>query len=255
VPAATSFGDVCREEKGLVELPVAEGYGLVVGRLRLGPPVDIDAYLGPDLAAELAMLDFAPWQPYTDAHVHRVTANWKVTLDTFRENYHFDYLHRKTLKDYAYGGVLTFDPFGPHLRNCSAIRSIDELRDRRQDDWGEVTQHFSYQYQLFPNTSLTFDSRHIELWQILPVTPATSEVVHTAYMRPGLPDEDRDRLAEMAPWICETVVDGEDFWVAGRTEPGLRTGLVDTVLFGRNEPALQHLHRGFADALAAGRCD
>jgi phenylpropionate dioxygenase-like ring-hydroxylating dioxygenase large terminal subunit len=255
VPAAGSFGEVCREEKGLVELPVAEGYGLVVGRLRPGPPVDIDAYLGPDLAHELAMLDFAGWEPYTDAHIHRVSANWKVTLDTFRENYHFDYLHRNTLKDYAYGGVLTFDAFGAHLRNCSAIRSIDELRDRPEDEWGEVTQHFSYQYQLFPNTSLTFDSRHIELWQILPVDAATSEVVHTAYMRPGLPDAERDRLAEMAPWICETVVDGEDFWVAGRTEPGLRTGLVETVMFGRNEPALQHLHRGFASALDAARAD
>ena len=255
VPAAGSFGEVCREEKGLVELPVAEGYGLVVGRLRPGPPVDIDAYLGPDLAHELAMLDFAGWEPYTDAHVHRVSANWKVTLDTFRENYHFDYLHRNTLKDYAYGGVLTFDAFGAHLRNCSAIRSIDELRDRPEDEWGEVTQHFSYQYQLFPNTSLTFDSRHIELWQIQPVDAATSEVVHTAYMRPGLPDTERDRLAEMAPWICETVVDGEDFWVAGRTEPGLRTGLVETVMFGRNEPALQHLHRGFASALDAARAD
>jgi phenylpropionate dioxygenase-like ring-hydroxylating dioxygenase large terminal subunit len=255
VPAAGSFGEVCREEKGLVELPVAEGYGLVVGRLRPGPSVDIDAYLGPDLAHELAMLDFAGWEPYTDAHIHRVSANWKVTLDTFRENYHFDYLHRNTLKDYAYGGVLTFDAFGAHLRNCSAIRSIDELRDRPEDEWGEVTQHFSYQYQLFPNTSLTFDSRHIELWQILPVDAATSEVVHTAYMRPGLPDAERDRLAEMAPWICETVVDGEDFWVAGRTEPGLRTGLVETVMFGRNEPALQHLHRGFASALDAARAD
>jgi phenylpropionate dioxygenase-like ring-hydroxylating dioxygenase large terminal subunit len=255
VPAAGSFGEVCREEKRLVELPVAEGYGLVVGRLRPGPPVDIDAYLGPDLAHELAMLDFAGWEPYTDAHIHRVSANWKVTLDTFRENYHFDYLHRNTLKDYAYGGVLTFDAFGAHLRNCSAIRSIDELRDRPEDEWGEVTQHFSYQYQLFPNTSLTFDSRHIELWQILPVDAATSEVVHTAYMRPGLPDAERDRLAEMAPWICETVVDGEDFWVAGRTEPGLRTGLVETVMFGRNEPALQHLHRGFASALDAARAD
>ena len=255
VPAAGSFGEVCREEKGLVELPVSEGDGLVVGRLRPGPPVDIDAYLGPDLAHELAMLDFAGWEPYTDAHIHRVSANWKVTLDTFRENYHFDYLHRNTLKDYAYGGVLTFDAFGAHLRNCSAIRSIDELRDRPEDEWGEVTQHFSYQYQLFPNTSLTFDSRHIELWQILPVDAATSEVVHTAYMRPGLPDAERDRLAEMAPWICETVVDGEDFWVAGRTEPGLRTGLVETVVFGRNEPALQHLHRGFASALDAARAD
>jgi phenylpropionate dioxygenase-like ring-hydroxylating dioxygenase large terminal subunit len=253
VPVASAFEEMCREEKGLVDLPVAEGYGLVVGRLRPGPPVDIDAYLGPELAHELALLDFADWAPYTDPHVHPVTANWKVTLDTFRENYHFDYLHRNTLKGYAYGGVLTFDALGPHLRNCSAVRSIDELRGRSVDQWGEVTQHFSYQYQLFPNTSLTFDSRHIELWQILPVDAGTSEVVHTAYMRPGLPDEDRDRLAEMAPWICETVVDGEDFWVAGRTEPGLRTGLVDTVVFGRNEPALQHLHRGFAAALAAAR--
>jgi choline monooxygenase len=51
--------------------------------------------------------------------------------------------------------------------------------------------------------------------------------------------------------IGETVVDGEDFWVAGRTEPGLRGGLLDTVVFGRNEPAPQHLHRGYAAALEA----
>jgi choline monooxygenase len=76
-------------------------------------------------------------------------------------------------------------------------------------------------------------------------------VVHTQYARPDLPEAERERLAEMAPWICETVVDGEDFWVAGRTEPGLRTGLVDKVVFGRNEPALQHLHQGFAAALAS----
>jgi choline monooxygenase len=55
----------------------------------------------------------------------------------------------------------------------------------------------------------------------------------------------------MAPWICETVVDGEDFWVAGRTEPGVRSGVLDTVVLGRNEPAPQHLHRGFAAALRA----
>jgi hypothetical protein len=232
------------------------GSGLVRGGRRPAagpdePELDVDAYLGPDLAQELAMLDFADWAPYGETHVHRVGANWKVTLDTFRENYHFDFLHRTTLKEYAHGGVLTFDAFGPHLRNCSAIRSIGELRDRPDDEWGDVSGHLSYQYSLFPNTCMTFDSRHIELWQILPVTPATSEVVHTAYMRPGLAEAEQQRLAEMAPWICETVVDGEDFWVAARTEPGLRTGLVDTVVFGRNEPAPQHLHRGFAAALAA----
>jgi choline monooxygenase len=252
MPVASAFEGLCREDKGLVELPVAEGYGLVIGCLRPGPPIDVDAYLGPDLAQELAVLDFADWAPYGETHVHPVGANWKVTLDTFRENYHFDYLHKNTLKDYAHGGVLTFDAFGPHLRNCSAIRSVGELRDVPEDEWrGDAGRHISLQYSLFPNTCMTFDSRHIELWQIVPVDPGRSEVVHTQYMRPGLADEERERLAEMAPWICETVVDGEDFWVAGRTEPGLRTGLVDTVVFGRNEPAPQHLHRGFADAVAA----
>jgi choline monooxygenase len=253
VPVGSAFEGMCREEKGLVELPVAEGYGLVVGRLRPGAPVDIDAYLGPDLAGELAMLDFADWPLHTEPHVHPVDANWKVTLDTFRENYHFDHLHRTTLKDYAYGGVLTFDALGPHLRNCSAVRSIDELRGRPEAEWGEVTAYLSPQYALFPNVSLTFDRRHIELWQILPTGVHTSEVIHTAYVRPDLPEAERKSLAEFAAWVCKSVVDAEDFWVAARTEPGIRTGLVDTVVFGRNEPALQHLHRGYAAALEATR--
>lgn len=253
MPTADAFEGMCREDKGLVELPVAEGYGLVVGRLRHGEPVDIDAHLGPGLADELAMLDFADWEPYGEPHIHKVNANWKVTLDTFRENYHFDHLHRTTLASYAYGGVLTFDTFGPHLRNCSALRSIDELKNRPESEWGEVTRYFSYQYQLFPNTSLTFDVRHIELWQILPTGVDTSEVVHTAYLRPGLSEDERAKAVDMAPWICETVVDGQDFWVAGRTEPGIRTGLLDTIVFGRNEPAPQHLHRGFLTALTTGR--
>jgi phenylpropionate dioxygenase-like ring-hydroxylating dioxygenase large terminal subunit len=251
LPTAAAFDGMRREDKGLVPLPVAEGYGLVVGRLRPGPPVDVDELLGPRLAEELELLDFAAWQPYGETHTHPVGANWKVTLDTYRENYHFDYLHRDTLKSYAYGGVLTFDAFGPHLRNCSAIRSIDELRELPEEQWRDVDRHFSYQYSLFPNTCLTFDSRHIELWQIFPDGVDRSVVLHTAYARPGLPDEEHAKLVEMAPWICETVVDGEDFWVAARTEPGIRTGLVDTIVFGRNEPACQHLHRGFRDALEA----
>src|SRR4029077_18847865 len=95
---------MCREDKGLIDLPVAEGYGVVVGRLRPGAPVDIDDYLGPGLAEELALLDFADWTLFGEPHIHEVGANWKVTLDTYRENYHFDFLHRDTLASYAYGG-------------------------------------------------------------------------------------------------------------------------------------------------------
>ncbi|WP_019925646.1 aromatic ring-hydroxylating dioxygenase subunit alpha [Nocardia sp. BMG111209] len=253
VTSSEFFTGLCTEDKGLVELPVAEGYGLIVGRLRPGDPIDIDDYLGPGLVDELAMLDFADWQIFSEPHVHAVGGNWKVTLDTFRENYHFRFLHRRTLATYAHGGVLTFDSFGPHLRNCSALKSIDALHELPEAEWGDVGQHISLQYALFPNTNITFDSRHVELWQIVPIDEKSCEVVHTAYLRPGLSDAEREKYAEMAPWICETVVDGEDFWVAARTEPGIRAGALDSILFGRNEPAPQHLHRGFETALESAR--
>ena len=253
IPVPEGFEGLDLSCKSLIELPVTEGYGLIVGRLQPGPPIDIDGYLEPGLIDELAMLDFADWTIHGEPHLHKVEANWKVTLDTFRENYHFNFLHRKTLAKYAFGGVLTFDAFGPHLRNASALRTITALREVPEADWADVAQHFSYQYQLFPNTTMTFDARHIELWQILPVAPDKSEVIHTMYLRPGLSEAERAKAVDMAPWICETVVDGEDFWVAGRTEPGIRTGLIETVIFGRNEPAPQHLHRGFEAALEAAR--
>jgi choline monooxygenase len=252
VPTGEGFEGMCRENKGLVELPVAEGCGLIVGRLRPGPPLDVGGYLGRGLADELATLDFASWEPFREPHVHHVGANWKVALDTFRENYHFNHLHRTTLAHYAYGGFLTFNPFGPHLRNATAIRTIDALRQIPEEKWEDVSQHISLQYQLFPNTCVSFDARHIELWQIHPVDEMSCEVIHTAYLRPGLSDEEHSKAVDMAPWICETVNDGEDFWVAGRTEPGLRTGFLKAVVFGRNEPAPQHLHRAFRSALDQG---
>ncbi len=252
-PVPDGFDGMRREAKGLVELPSDEGHGLIIGRLRPGPPVDVHTWLGPDLAHELDLLDFTGYERLADPHTHTVHANWKAVLDTFRENYHFDYLHRRTLRKLAHGGVLTFDAFGPHLRNCSALRTIDELLDKPDHDWGDVAPHLSHQYALFPNTSLTFDHRHVELWQIVPVDAATTEVVHTSYLRPGLTDAERDKATEMAPWICETVVDGEDFRVAARTEPAVRLGLIDTIVFGRNEPAPQHLHRGYTTALEAAR--
>jgi hypothetical protein len=133
------------------------------------------------------------------------------------------------------------------------VRTIGELRDIPEAEWGDVIRHFTYQYALFPNTSLTVGPRHAELWQITPVDAASSEVLHTAYVRPDLPDDERETAREQIDWICHGVVDAEDFWVAARTEPGLRTGVVETVVVGRNEPALQHLHHGFNEELDAFR--
>lgn len=253
MPVANAFEGLAWQDKGLMQLPVAEGYGLIVGKLRPGPAINLEQYLGAELAHELSLLDVSTWQPFREPHSHPVAANWKVTLDTYRENYHFNFLHKNTLKDFAHGGVLTFDAFGRHLRNCSAVRTIDSLREIDEEQWDNLIQHFTYQYALFPNTSLTVGPRHLELWQILPVTATTSRVLHTAYVRPDLSQAARDKAQEQIEWICRGVVDKEDFWVAARTEPGISTGILETVVFGRNEPALQHLHRHFAAVVAEAR--
>jgi nitrite reductase/ring-hydroxylating ferredoxin subunit len=252
IPFADGFEGMCREDKGLVELPVAEKHGLVVGRLRPGPAVDVDAYLGPELAEELSWLELEKWEPFTEMHIHMVKSNWKVALDTFRENYHFAHLHRNTLKGTHHPFVLTFDAFGRHLRNSTGYLTIDTLKDKPESEWGDVMPHITLQYALFPNTPLAV-GKHCEFWQVFPVDPKTSAIFHTAYAPPALPQAERDRIADFTKWICDTVVDGEDFWVAGRTEPGIRTGLLDKMVIGKNEPAIQHLHRGFDAALHEAR--
>ncbi len=200
---------------------------------------------------ELSLLDFADWELVGDPHKHPVNANWKVTLDTYRENYHFNYLHRNTLAGYAYGGVLTFDAFGPHVRNASAIRTIDEIRNQPGGRVGRPVPAFQLPVlavsQRVPElrSAATSSCGRSSRW-----APIAPRCCTWPISGPGCPSEESAKLAEMAPWICQAVVDGEDFWVAGRTEPGIQTGLVDTAVFGRNEPAPQHLHRGFLAALA-----
>jgi phenylpropionate dioxygenase-like ring-hydroxylating dioxygenase large terminal subunit len=234
-----------------VELPAAECSGVVFVRCRPGDPIDLDAFLGTELVEELAMFDFAHWSVFLDTHVHRVAANWKVTIDTFRENYHIDHLHRDTLSHLVCGGILAFDSFGPHTRNCSAQRSIEQLRGAPEDQW-EPLDHLASQYGIFPSTTLAVTNVRAEFWQIFPGSSIDETVVwHTGLVPPwhAMSDDERTRLADVVQWTCETVVDGQDFRLAERSTAGLRS--LDTIVLGRNEPAPQHIHRAYATALNA----
>ena len=45
------------------------------------------------------------------------------------------------------------------------------------------------------------------------------------------------------------IVAAEDYATAETTQTALESGLVDTVIFGRNEPPLHHYHNTFRKAL------
>ena len=46
-----------------------------------------------------------------------------------------------------------------------------------------------------------------------------------------------------------SVIRDEDYVVAAASHKGMRSGLIDKISFGRNEPALHHYHNTFREAL------
>jgi hypothetical protein len=67
-------------------------------------------------------------------------------------------------------------------------------------------------------------------------------------------DEELKRLDEIIRFGCENVVQAEDFWVTGQTIPGMRApGRADHVVYGRNEPAVQHFHNCYREVVATAQ--
>jgi phenylpropionate dioxygenase-like ring-hydroxylating dioxygenase large terminal subunit len=148
VPEPEGFDQLCRAEHGLIELPAAEKYGMIFGSPVSGPAIDVDQILC-GLGPELASWGFESWALYTEPHLHTYRGNWKFAWDTFCENYHFPFLHQKTLSDYLIGRRQAVDFYGPHVRMVSALTSIEVMRMQPEEEW-DPGQHLSIQYRLYP---------------------------------------------------------------------------------------------------------
>jgi hypothetical protein len=57
-------------------------------------------------------------------------------------------------------------------------------------------------------------------------------------------EEQREVIANIMQNFCDVIRD-EDYTVASRSQVGADSGLIDHLLFGRNEPALHHYHNTF----------
>jgi phenylpropionate dioxygenase-like ring-hydroxylating dioxygenase large terminal subunit len=256
VPHPAAFEGLCREERGLVELPVAEKHGLVFIRLRPGEPIDADEHLA-GLGPELGGFEFERYKRVDEPHMHRISANWKLVMDTFNEIYHFNHLHHDTGTNLMYGDVSTIDALGSHIRHCFAARSINMLRDEPQNRWQAIL-HAPYHYVFFPNVSATVVSvpetefqpatNKLEFNQVFPVSATESITLHTAYTASDLDETARQRELEMIKYSCTAVLDNQDYWAAGQEQLTLGTGANRTLVYGRNERGCQLFNRSILAA-------
>ncbi|BBX45572.1 Rieske 2Fe-2S domain-containing protein [Mycobacterium cookii] len=240
LPGREGFPGVQVRSDGLTELPAAEFAGFLWVALDPGATLDVATHLGP-LAEELDSWGIGRWSPLGEK-VLDSPINWKLAVDTFSENYHFATVHRDTFATIARSNCTVFDAFGPHHRLIFPLNSILDLDDVPEEQWNPF-QNMVVIYALFPNIVLSVTIANGELFRIYPADePGRSITVHQNSTPLDTSDESVAAGAQAVFDYAHSTVRDEDYRLVAGLQANLESGVRDHLVFGRNEPGLQHRH-------------
>jgi phenylpropionate dioxygenase-like ring-hydroxylating dioxygenase large terminal subunit len=250
-PEDASFAGAERPSHGLRALPVIEKYGMIwVGPLP-GMALDVDGLLD-GVADDLAAYRLDTYHHYETRELRR-EMNWKLAIDTFCETYHLSSLHPETVSPLFYTNRATFGPFGRNHRIIAARRTIDELRGQPEGSW-DVFSHTAMAYVLFPNTVFLYQRDHVETWHIFPgERPDRCAMYVSLYIPEPAASDSAKRHWDRNFALLMATVESEDFPTCEGMQRGFLSGAQEAIVFGRNEPALQHFHRAIQAELAAAQ--
>ncbi|HKS90218.1 MAG TPA: SRPBCC family protein [Stellaceae bacterium] len=247
-PDEPAFAAAERATHGLRPLPLIEKHGMVWVGLRPGTRLDIDGLLG-GVADDLAAYRLDTYHHYETRVLHR-EMNWKLAVDTFCETYHLSYLHPDTVSPLFHNNRATFAAFGRNHRMIAARRTIDELRGQPEAAWDPL-DHTAVVYVLFPNTVFIFQRDHAETWHIFPGDRVDRCSMYVSlYIPEPVASDSAKRHWDNNFNLLMATVENQDFPTCEGMQKGFLSGAQDAIVFGRNEPALQHYHRSISAALA-----
>jgi phenylpropionate dioxygenase-like ring-hydroxylating dioxygenase large terminal subunit len=248
VTPAYAFEGIRREDRSLVELPCAERHGLIWARQTPGPAIDVDDLLG-GLAEEFEAYGLARYTHF-ETRVLSKPFNWKLVIDTFLETWHIPVLHRKTVAPIFQPDLGVFDSFGRNGRMIIPRRSIVVQRERPESEW-DLLKHTAIVYCLFPNVVLVWQGDHVEIWRSYPAAGAPGQCLTemSFYVPEPAATESARRHWQKNLDLLLATVENEDFPLCAQIQGGAASGAQDYTVFGRNEPALTHFHRGIRSAL------
>lgn len=247
LPGREGFPEATVKADGLTELPATEFAGFLWVALDPGATLDVAAHLGP-LAEELDSWGIGRWSPLGEK-VLDSPINWKLAIDTFAENYHFATVHQQTFATIARSNCTVFDSYGPHHRLIFPLNTILELEDVPEDQWNPF-HNMVVIYALFPNIVLSVTIANGELFRVYPGDrPGRSITVHQNATPQDVSDEAVAAGAQAVFEYAHSTVRDEDYRLVERLQANLESGVRDHLVFGRNEPGLQHRHITWARAL------
>ena len=248
VPGKEGFPETSSGTSRLTELPAAECAGFLWISLERDTTLDIPAFLGP-LADELDSWGVGRWSPLGEK-VLDCPINWKLAIDTFAENYHFATVHRTTFATIARSNCTVFDSFGPHHRLVFPLNGILDLDELPEEQW-EPLQAMVVIYALHPNIVISCTVANGELFRIYPGdVPGRSITVHQNSTPLDLSDESTAAGAAAVFEYAHSTVRDEDYALVAGLQANLDSGVREHLVFGRNEPGLQHRHTTWAEAIS-----
>jgi phenylpropionate dioxygenase-like ring-hydroxylating dioxygenase large terminal subunit len=248
LPGREGFPEMTVKSDGLTELPAAEFAGFLWIALDPKTNLDVAAHLGP-LAEELDAWGIGRWSPLGEK-VLDSPINWKLALDTFAENYHFATVHERTFATIARSNCTVFDAYGQHHRLIFPLNTILDLDNTPEDQWVPFNNMVVI-YALFPNIVISVTVANGELFRVYPGDrPGRSITVHQNSTPLDVSDESMAAGAQAVFEYAHSTVRDEDYRLAAALQANLESGAREQLLFGRNEPGLQHRHIEWERSLA-----
>jgi hypothetical protein len=176
--------------------------------------------------------------------------NWKYVLDGFLEVYHIPKLHTASIAPYIHGKYSLFDRFGHNGRLVAARKSLDGIR-HEVGQGPEFLKQVAVNYQIFPNTIIVWQGDHFEIWTSYPAGDPTRCTVRVQSLtsKAMATPEFKGRWDRNWDILIGTVVT-EDWAISKTVQSGIPYLTEDRVIFGRNEPGLQHFHGTLDRAVA-----
>jgi nitrite reductase/ring-hydroxylating ferredoxin subunit len=257
-PKNEQFGEIDKDCYGLKELPAQERFGFLWVHPKQDGKIDLDQLLGKELKEEFNQWNFESLV-FANEDEYFTEMNWKLAIDTFGETYHFSVLHKDSLFESFYGNCQMFDSFKRNGRLILCKRTIDDMRKLPESEW-DICAGSLPVYYLFPNIIFMPTQEGAFLVKEYPSdnSPHKSFSKISFYFYPHVLKQikelektgiDGKQLLEDQYGGFASVIRDEDYVAAASSHKGLKSGNLDYLTFGKNEPALHHYHNTYREAL------
>ncbi len=251
VASAKDFGAVDKAALCLKRFPVYESAGLIWATLDLNSTLSIPDYLcGYD--ALLSAFGFEDWTLFSQRTL--AGPNWKTAYDGYLDFYHLPVLHKDTFGADFYNRANFFE-WGPHQRLSAPSKMATRVGSDIEEDLSQMSDDeiphdalLSGVWTIFPHISIASfyggGQRGAMISQLFPGAHVGESFTTQYYVMENQPTSEEDiKSAHEQFDFLEVVVRDEDYATGKRQHEALQSGMMDHVLFGKNERGGQNFHQ------------